>query len=522
VDWRSIVKRSVTVALVVLLAYTFSALAATEQERLDGVRKGLAYLYNTQTAEGYWNVSGDEQATTGAAVFVFLSHREKWGDNASRYQAAVEKGIRYIVNSANIIDLSTRTDGLAVCAAGSTSCKGIFWFGNAQSTRTIGLISPAIATYASTAGLNTVAATSGPLAGMTWAQIAQGITNTLAASQNTRATSAIAGGWGPYIPGGSASDSISTYWAAVSMLYAETLGAVTPNAVKGELKSWLTAVQSASGAICRQPGSEPCTHADTGGWLLAMRFVGSDVTDPGVQAALTFLNKSWQAIASDESSGNFGNPSAMWAVYGGLGTTIGLDDTTHLTNMLTQCSGQSPCTWPEDYAEWLVKNITAGEDRGDAKRWISPLTASFYINILGSTRLPLMPESLITQIFQQPNSVPTEMQSSSAAAAPITTKGSILAAATISRARQRVLKGVTAVSLTGDGTSLAAASTDKRIRIWAVPAGQQRLVGPPALSVPTGLAFSKDGNTLVSTGRDSVVRLLDATSGSERAKLAAH
>src|SRR4029450_12663601 len=97
-------------------------------------------------------------------------------------------GIRDIVSSANTTDVSTRTDGVSVCAQSSTSCKGIYWFGNAQSTRATGLISAAIAAYARIAGPGNVATTDGPLAGMTWAQIAQGITNALAANQSTRAT----------------------------------------------------------------------------------------------------------------------------------------------------------------------------------------------------------------------------------------------------------------------------------------------------------------------------------------------
>ena len=47
-------------------------------------------------------------------------------------------------------------------------------------------------------------------------------------------------------------------------------------------------------------------------------------------------------------------------IYKGLVTTIGLSDTTHIVNLLTDCgaatkqqpgdqSGSAPCTWSEDY-----------------------------------------------------------------------------------------------------------------------------------------------------------------------------
>jgi hypothetical protein len=530
-------------AILVACIAASTAMAATETEKADAVGKGLAYLYKAQNPDGYWSVSGNEQAATGAVVFTFLSQRDKWGDSAARYQAAVEKAMAYIVSSANVIDVSSRTDGVNVCAGDSTSCKGVYWFGNAQSTYATGLITPAIAAYGQIAGATAVATTSGPLAGMTWMQIAQGITNTLAANQSTRGAGNRAGGWGPYIPGGSGSDSASTYSAVVSLLYAETLGAVTPNAVKAELKDWLATVQSASGAVCQQPGIEPCTAGDTGGWLLAMRFVGFDTTNSAIQAALAFLNTSWQATASNASSSTFGNPAAMWAVYGGLGTTVGLSDTSHVTNIRTRCGGQAeatdqqpsqtmPCTWSEDYTEWVVKTITAeGNEAGD-NRWTNPLAAAFYVNILGSTRIPLMSEQLpkggtpdrnllLTQQVQPLNSITEGIQTSSTTTSLAGAQEGVLAATT-SRIRPRLLKGVIALAINGDGSALATVGGDKRVRVWAAPTGLQRLTLPPAVAIPTSLAFTPDGNTLTSAGRDSLVRLWDAVTGTERGKLAGH
>jgi WD40 repeat protein len=536
------------VAFGVIISACFAAslaMAATEAEKAEALGKGLAYLYKTQQSEGYWSVPGTGQATTGAAVFAFLSQRDKWGDNAARYQAAVEKAMAYIVSTANVTNVTSRTDGVNICPGGTAPCKGIYWFGDGQSTRATGLITPAIAAYARIAGPAAIATSSGPLAGMTWEQIAQGITNTLAASQSTRAAGNRTGGWGPYIPGGSSSDSASTYWAVVSLLYAETLRAVTPNAVKAELRGWLDAVQSASGAACQQPGVEPCTHADTGGWLLAMRFLGIDNTNPGIQAALAFLSTSWQSPANNASSGNFGNPSAMWAVYEGLGTTVGLSDTTHVTNSLTRCRGPAKvtdeqtsrtataaCTWSEDYIEWTVRNVTADGNEDDSRLWKDPLTAAFYVNILGSTRIPLMSEqlprsgapdhkSLVTQELLNLNSTTAGVQASSPATSLTGSQAGTLAAVS-TRLRPRVRKGVTALAITGDGSALATAGTDRRVRVWTAATGLQRLTLPAAVTIATGLAFTPDGNTLTTAGRDTLVRLWDAVSGSERAKLAGH
>ena len=44
-----------------------AATAATDAEKQAGIRKGLAYLYQTQQAEGFWSASGYEHSATAAA-----------------------------------------------------------------------------------------------------------------------------------------------------------------------------------------------------------------------------------------------------------------------------------------------------------------------------------------------------------------------------------------------------------------------------------------------------------------------
>src|SRR6266849_10603732 len=107
-------KRSVKVSLGAMLLAWFAwipmARAATEAEKVAGIQKSLAYLYNSQHSGGYWRFSGDEQAATGAAAFAFLSQQDKWGNNAAEYQAAVDKAIAYLVSTANTMNVSTRKD----------------------------------------------------------------------------------------------------------------------------------------------------------------------------------------------------------------------------------------------------------------------------------------------------------------------------------------------------------------------------------------------------------------------------
>jgi hypothetical protein len=384
------------------IVWTTTAIAATEAEKQTAIENGLAYLASIQQPGGYWNYGGYEQAATGAAAFTFLSQKNKWGANAAQYQTAVDNAISYLLNNASTNTVSTRNDGVNICPGGSGSCTGIYWYGAGESTYTTGLVAPAIAAYGSSLGANVVATSSGPLAGMTWGQIAQGITNEFAASQSTSINGNRDGGWRYYIPGNGDSDMSTTQWAVISMIYDQTLGAITPQSVKDELKIWLAAVQvnGQGGAACYQPDYLLCDHADTGGLLLSLILVGDTLSDPAVQAALGFLNTNWTQTANSTWYGNFGHPYAMWSVYKGLETTIGLKDNTYITNLLTTCGapgnlpgnppGSVPCNWWEDYNEWLVRNQNLDGSWTGYDYWTDPLSTAFDINILGATLIPLI------------------------------------------------------------------------------------------------------------------------------------
>ena len=526
----------VIVGAIVLALFSWipMANAATEAQRLTAIQKALSYLYKNQQPQGYWKAAGYEQAATGAAAFAFLSQRDKWGNDSIRYQAAVDRAMAYLTSTATALDVSMRTDGINICPDHAGLCKGIYWYGSAQSLYTTGLVTPAIAIYGLATGPNVVAAASGPLAGMTWREIAQGITNALAVSQSTPESGDRSGGW-RYLPGNGDSDNSATQWAVTALIYDESLGAITPQIVRDELKNWLRTVPNASGAVCFQPGSEPCNHAETGGWLTGMHFVGSDLEISQMRAALDFLNVFWKSTANALSYGNFGNPYAMWSVYQGLETTIGLNDTTHITNLLTDCDANTneypgntsvPCTWSEDYNQWLIKNQAVDGSWAGSSYPSDSVATALCINILGRTRMPapaagssertasgqqMRPKTAVVsgrRAFSQPAITATTQ-------APQPTTNS-------NKLRPYLRKGVTALAVKGDGSVLASGGTDNKIRIWSAATGLQTLVFPPSAGLPTGLAFSAPGGTLVSVGRDSLMRLWNPANGSELARLAGH
>ncbi len=374
------------------------------------IQKGLAYLYATRQLyqqQGYdwvyWSYYGYEPAATGAAVFAMLSQKSLWGTNTAQYQAAVDKAMNYLLSVAATFTVGdpptppyVRADGYNPCGSDST-CLGVYWNATgSEITYTTGLIAPAIALYAA-GHANDVATTSGPLAGKTWSQIAQGITNMFALSQSTIYSGNRRGGW-RYYPGEGDSDSSTTQWAIISMIYDQTLGATTPQFVRDELKYWLAAAQyidpnqpAWNGVACYQPGAQPCDHADTGGLLLGLKFVGDDLSNSQVQAALSFLNTNWTQVVNNYWYGNFGHPYAMWSVYKGLETTIGLNDTTHITNLRPgQCGGipSANCNWWQDYNQWLVSNQQGDGSWSGYYWWVDVLATAFNLSILSGANIP--------------------------------------------------------------------------------------------------------------------------------------
>jgi len=229
------------------------------------------------------------------------------------------------------------------------------------------------------------------LANMTWKEIAQGITNMFAASQSTSINGDRWGGWRYYLPGNGDSDMSTTQWAVIAMTYDQVLGATTPTIVKDDLKNhWLPAVQAGDGSGCYMLGYF-CDNSDTGGLLLSLNFVGTPATAPAVQAALSFFNSSWLNFASDYWYGNFGHPYAMWAQYKALETTIGLTDTSTITNLFdSTCGGNSPstCNWYQDYNQWLVTNQNTDGSWTGYGPWYGVLATSFNLPILGGSQIP--------------------------------------------------------------------------------------------------------------------------------------
>lgn len=372
-----------------------AAIGADNAQIDQSIDSGLAYLSATQQAAGFWNYGSYDQAATGAAAFAMLSQQSRWGANAATYQANVDKAMAYLLSTATLSNVSTRADGVNMCPGGAGTCRGVYWYGAGESTYTTGLAAQAVGLYAK-GHTGEVATNSGPLAGMTWGQIAQAVVNEWAVSQSVQGF--YTGGWRYILGQGSDADMSTTQWGAISLTYMRDLGATVPAKVDTDLAKFLAWTQDAnSGAGCYQSASSGlCDHADTGGLLLSLAYLGRNAGDPAVQKALQFLNNNWAVGANGTWYGNFGHPYAMWAEYKGLETLVGLDDTTAITNLRdAQCdtTGQPPtsgvCNWWQDYNDYIVATQAAGGGWTGYDYWTGVLATSFYLPILGGTEVPI-------------------------------------------------------------------------------------------------------------------------------------
>ena len=388
-----------------LAAGAGGAMAATGAEVNQAIEDGLAYLSGTQDGLGRWTSYGGltfAQATTGSVVFAMLSQQAHWGANAAAYQGQVDLAMNYLLSVATKGTVSTRQgNAVNICPGGVGTCTAVWWPASGEDTYASGLIAQAVGLYAQ-GRLGDVATGAGPLAGMTWGDIAQNIVNAFAAGQVGVDTDK-KGGWRYPLPQSTDADSSTTQWGVLALTYMQALGATVPGVTKTDLTGWLSRVQAASGVACYQPNASPCDHADTGALLLGLDFVGKPVGDPQIQLALNWLNANWTQTAGGTWFGNFGQPYAMWSLYKGLEVTIGLADNTEITNLFDSDCSNPPgtgvpevgCNWWQDYNEYLVRTQNGDGSWGGYAYWTGPMAAAFFLPILGGTEIPIpepMPE----------------------------------------------------------------------------------------------------------------------------------
>jgi len=367
------------------------ASASTGAEINNAISKGLAYLASQQQAGGYWNYGGYEVSATSAAVLAMLEQGNS--ESAGTYSANVKSGLQYIFAAASYDAANNRV-----------------WWGPEDSYQT-GL---ALSTIASTQTPNAVVG-AGPLAGMTYKQVAEAVVKYFVEGQNTPANNGVVnqyrGGWHYGFQAGD-SDNSTSQWPVVGLLFAQSkMGITVPAQVGNELSFWTGYIQDLTGTAATNPlhGSSGYmtpqqinSVSKTGGLLLEFYLEGRNKTDPSVQAAIDFIDRNWTTggvFAGAPWDGNFGQPYSMWSVYKGLQVMIGLEDTTAITNLRPAGTVDPGKTWNwyQDYADYLVNSQNPDGSWPGYSYWYGALADGWYINMLLATQIappqpPTIPE----------------------------------------------------------------------------------------------------------------------------------
>lgn len=382
------------------------AIASTEAEKQAAIDAGLAWLASTQAASGAWCATGYCAADTAAALLAFTEQKYKpagWG--AADYSAVVNKAVTYLLRDAATLAIpNDRGDGRNPNISGSG--VGYYW-GGGESTYVTGLVLPALARV--TAGVNgitpgTVITGTGNASvdGRTYAQVIQDTVATFAYGQTHAANAAVPGfrgGW-RYTPSTGQSDGSTAQWPAIGMIFAQAVpGIVVPQYVKDELHYWMDYIQNVNGGVGYDSPGYLVNESKTGGLLVQMAFTGygGTISGPGDQSdragAIAYLNTHWRDFAHSTWDGNFAHPYAMWSVYKGLESTIGLEGA-DITNFLyaeasrVKDNPSDVWNWWEDYSQFLVENQSAGGAWPGYDYWPSTLSTAWAINILNATAVP--------------------------------------------------------------------------------------------------------------------------------------
>jgi len=366
-----------------------NTMATTETAKQDAIKNGLAWLAGNQQADGRWVYSGgvEDVAATGSALLAFMEQKDKPGGwFGEDYTSVVNKGYAYILTNAQSVGIGVQAAGNPDTNGNGIGVKFVPGGINGRDTYVTGLVLPALAKRGNLG--DTIAV--GSQVGRTYADVIQDTVDYFAWGQNDAGYAR--GAWRYYANSGDA-DNSTAQWPVVGMLYAQNAGAVIPAFVKTEMKGWIDYIQNPNGGSGYDGPFSIVNESKTGGLLIEMAFAGYDGYKAGdligKQQALNYLDANWLNMANSTWNGNFGHPYAMWGIYKGLQVTIGLDNTTEISNLHAAAIMDPGDTWNwwEDYCDWLVKNQNAGGFWTGYEAWTGALATAWNINILNATKI---------------------------------------------------------------------------------------------------------------------------------------
>lgn len=363
------IKIALGFALAGAVAFPAATQAATNAQKQAAIDSGLAWLVTQQQANGKWIYNGGsgDVAATGAALLAFIEEGNT--PTSGTYSTNVTNGLNYLFSNAQSAGVGLR-----------------FGPNDNNQVYNTGLVLPAII---KAAPLSTVISSTNPLVnGKTYGQVVQSAIDYLADAQNDTGTGGYAGGW-RYTPNYGSSDNSVSQWPALAGLYAQGAGITWPTSVKNLQLNWIDYSQNDTTGGLGYIGPNDPTPLRTGSGLVQMSAAGLGTSSSRVQNALTYINNNWKTFGT---GGTFGDYYGMWAVYKGLESTIGLDDTTTITNLFGQGTNPldpgSTWNWWEEFSQYLVDHQNGSDYWSGGTFGSESMQTAWAINMLQATQIP--------------------------------------------------------------------------------------------------------------------------------------
>lgn len=379
-------KRKLGAAVLSLLAAWLlggAVVAATQAQINQAIQDGLAWQASQQAPDGRIG-SSYALAETATAVLAFENEGNFPGGGAP-YSAAVERGLNYVFQFAQIATLSVQTYGYAGRSDNPDSNgngRGVF-FSHYSYMYETGLVMQAI--VASNTPDRVV--TTGPCAGMTYRQVMQDVVDFVAWAQVDGSIGR--GGWryNYYNNAPGYSDNSVAQWPVLGLIAAEQWGIFAPAWVKSELGYWVTYIQYTNGGSGYETPSSMVNVAKTGGLLVEFFYLGDTSSTPRVQRAVNYLNTYWNQ-APYYWDGNRGHPYSMFSIFKGLELMKIASIPSAPANPDTPAGD-----WWGDYSHYLVgSQLHPAPGRGywnGYYYWPPHLATAWYIVILQATVFPI-------------------------------------------------------------------------------------------------------------------------------------
>jgi hypothetical protein len=410
---------------------TIANAEVTEDQIMEAIADGIAWLASKQNTDGSWGSGGDRPAYTAFVLiklqdFAYEMGYESPFDSEYPYSAEVIAGWQYMFTPAVT---RARSIGLQKAGANDPDTNGngygiYFGFVSSHVTYTTGITLMALESSNTPNRPNDgVIDYNGDGSLDTYQEIAQDAADWLAWAQGDDSVNE--GGWNYYEldnSGGRSDNSISGY-AVLGLAAAEGFGCIVPNWVKVALDGWIDRIQYSSSGSYWDGASRYVTYSTsmmnqlkTGNLIFEMTFVGDDPSVQRFQDALGFIARAWQNMGSNVGWGYNRNPAeyqAMFCLMKGF-------EYSEIELIDLDGDGTAEHDWFAEFAEVLV-NQQLGDGSWPRSIWdySSPPILSTVWALLTLEKIAPPPPTITVNVDIKPGSWPNPINVKSNGVIPV-------------------------------------------------------------------------------------------------------